>query len=161
MKKTITTFFFLLFTVFFSYGQVWKEFLFTEEMEEKYAERSDTSMIDTVHVSHITYLEEIEETSDTSKIDTTIVPNWTAFQQDLSVNKPNFSIPHKRFVYYPAFLMVFPKNDFTDNSLPIAIKEIRTKNDNTSFYLPKGEYIFLFLYRDREVYHTLNVNITK
>lgn len=159
IKKTITTFF-LLFTVFFSYGQVWKEFLFTEEMEEKYAEHSDTSMIDTVHVSHITYLEEIEETSGTSKIDTTIVPPWQTFQQEPMIT-PNFSIPHKRFVYYPAFLMVFPKNDFTDNSLPIAIKEIRTKDDNTSFYLSKGEYIFLFLYRDREVYHTLNVNITK
>ncbi len=136
MNNIIVAFLILMTTVF-SYGQVWKEFLFTEEIEEKYVEQSDTS-----------------------KIDTIIVPHWQTFQQEPTIT-PNFSIPHKRFISYPAFLMVFPKNDFTDNSLPIAIKEIRTKEDKTSFYLSKGEYIFLFLYRDREVYHTLNVNITK
>lgn len=91
-----------------------------------------------------------------------VLPKWKNI--DIPKEKANFTVPTKRFIEYPAMLMVFNKDEFNKNSeklIPIKMKEVLSEDSDTSFYLPKGEYTFLFAYTDRGIYHTLNVQITK
>lgn len=88
-------------------------------------------------------------------------PEWKMITAVAAQQVDNFTIPHKRIIDYPVFLMVFQKELFEKNGFPFILKEVRSKEDNTSFYLPKGAYTFLFLYKDRELFHTLNVVKTK
>ncbi len=90
-----------------------------------------------------------------------VMPKWKNYKKVIDNNTPNFTIPHKRFITYPALLMVYTKESSENEGLPFMIKEIHSENDNPTFYLSKGDYTFLFLYEDREVYHRLNVKMTK
>lgn len=88
-------------------------------------------------------------------------PEWKTIVASAARQADNFTIPHKRIIDYPVFLMAFQKEPFEKGGFPFILKEVKSKEDNTSFYLPKGEYTFLFLYKDRELFHTLNVVKTK
>lgn len=73
----------------------------------------------------------------------------------------NTEIPKKRFIDYPAFLLVFNQDSYENDGFPIEMREILSEKDNTLFFLPKGAYTFLFLYKEREIFHTLKVIKTK
>gem|GEM_PF-7027184 len=88
-------------------------------------------------------------------------PEWKTIVASAAQPADNFTIPHKRIIDYPVFLMAFQKESFEKDGFPFILREVKSKEDNTSFYLPKGEYTFLFLYKDRELFHTLNVVKTK
>jgi hypothetical protein len=88
------------------------------------------------------------------------LPKW----ENTAVKKqqPNFVIPQKRFIEYPALVMLFDKKPFEDSNvvqylLPLEIKEVHSAEEEVSFYVPKGEFILLFVYMDRAINHTLNV----
>lgn len=91
------------------------------------------------------------------------LPKWI----NTTTNRPapNFFVPHKRFISYPAFVMVFQQSEFkkyeANDLIPIEIKEVHSEDEAVSFYLPKGEYTILFTYQDRSINHTLNVIMTK
>lgn len=89
------------------------------------------------------------------------LPEWKVLLGLADQQTANFTVPHKRIIDYPVFLMAFEKETFEKGGFPFTLKEVKSKEDNTSFYLPKGTYTFLFLYRDRELFHTLNVIKTK
>lgn len=76
-------------------------------------------------------------------------------------NTPNFTMPINRFIEFPAILAVYDRNSFENGGIPFETREIFTKDANTSFYLSKGDYTFLFLYKNREMRHSLHVIITK
>lgn len=90
-----------------------------------------------------------------------MMPKWSHYNDVITQPAPNFTIPHKRFIDYPSLLLVYTKEIHDAGGLPFQIKQIQSAEDTPAFYLPKGDYTFLFLYEDREVYHTLNVKMTE